>query len=207
MSRKDKKEWSLDTLLSVIGFIFELVRVVVDALRKRNGTVDDLRRLLKEPELVDQVFDLIVRPEKKDVPPSKSLWQNLLDACRQKQIYEDFTEAHYPLEPVAADESEWEVYEHHFEETVTGEEAFTRLEKLGYRHLNGTRRAMQFVAEHPNLQLDHPLVVTARWQFSVGRWCAPVFCRDGDWCELGLDWLDSSKFEPCFGWLVLRKRS
>ena len=32
MSRKDKKEWSLDTLLSVIGFIFELVRVVVDAL-------------------------------------------------------------------------------------------------------------------------------------------------------------------------------
>lgn len=60
MSRKAKKDWDLDTLLSVVGFVFELVRVVVNALRKRNGNVDHLRRLLKEPELVDQIFDLIV---------------------------------------------------------------------------------------------------------------------------------------------------
>jgi hypothetical protein len=60
MSRKDKKEWTLETLLSVVGFLFELLRVVVNALRARNGTVDDLRRLIREPKLVDQVFDLIV---------------------------------------------------------------------------------------------------------------------------------------------------
>lgn len=62
MSRKAKKDWDLDTLLSIVGFVFELVRVVVNALRKRGGNVNHLRRLLKEPDLVDQVFELIVVP-------------------------------------------------------------------------------------------------------------------------------------------------
>jgi hypothetical protein len=74
MSRSEKKEWGLDTLLSVLGFVFELIRVVVNALRKRNGTIDHLRRLLKEPELVDKVFDLIVvpQPEEQSAPSSPS---------------------------------------------------------------------------------------------------------------------------------------
>jgi hypothetical protein len=61
---RNKKEWDLETLLSIVGFVFELVRVTVNALRERNGTVDHLRRLLKEPELVNKVFDLIVEPMK-----------------------------------------------------------------------------------------------------------------------------------------------
>ncbi|GEM_PF-6829718 len=60
MSSRQKKDWNIDTLLSVIGFVFELMRVVVTALRKRGGGIDHLRRLLKEPALVDKVFDLIV---------------------------------------------------------------------------------------------------------------------------------------------------
>lgn len=60
MARKDKKDWDLGDLLSVVGFVFELLRVVVNALRKRGGTIEHLRRLLKEPDLVDKVFDLIV---------------------------------------------------------------------------------------------------------------------------------------------------
>lgn len=55
-----KKHWNIDTLLSVLGFMFELMRVVVNALRKRDGDIDHLRRLLKEPQLVDKVFNLIV---------------------------------------------------------------------------------------------------------------------------------------------------
>lgn len=73
MSRKDKKGWDLSVLLSVVGFVFELVRVTVNALRARNGTVDDLRRLLREPELVDEVFDLIVRGTKAVFPVWKTI--------------------------------------------------------------------------------------------------------------------------------------
>lgn len=60
MGRGEKKNWGLEELLSVVGFVFELLRVVVNALRKRGGTIEDLRRLLKDSALVDQVFDLIV---------------------------------------------------------------------------------------------------------------------------------------------------
>ena len=60
MSSRQKKDWNIDTLLSVLGFVFELMRVVVTALRKRGGGIDHLRRLLKEPALVDKVFDMIV---------------------------------------------------------------------------------------------------------------------------------------------------
>jgi hypothetical protein len=60
MSRNKNKDWDLGTLLSVVGFVFELIRVIVNALRKRDGTIDHLRRFLKEPDLVDKVFDLIV---------------------------------------------------------------------------------------------------------------------------------------------------
>lgn len=59
MNRK-KKDWDVETLLSIVGFVFELIRVVVNALRRRGGTIDHLRRLLKDPVLVDKVFDLIV---------------------------------------------------------------------------------------------------------------------------------------------------
>jgi hypothetical protein len=47
MSRANKKNgYDLETLLSVLGFVFELMRTVVNALRKRGGTIDHLRRLL-----------------------------------------------------------------------------------------------------------------------------------------------------------------
>jgi len=79
MSRSEKKEWGLETLLSVIGFIFELVRTVVGALRKRGGTVDHLRPLLREPELVDKVFDLIVG-QPAETPTSPGWWSQFLAA-------------------------------------------------------------------------------------------------------------------------------
>jgi len=67
MARKDKKDWGLEELLSIIGFVFELLRVVVNALRKRGGTIDDLRRFLREPDLVDRVFDMVVQKPMKAV--------------------------------------------------------------------------------------------------------------------------------------------
>lgn len=62
MSRKNRKNQDLETLLSDVGFLFELTRVMVNALRLRGGSINDLRRLLNEPDLVDKVLDLIVAP-------------------------------------------------------------------------------------------------------------------------------------------------
>ncbi len=66
--RSKEKNWNLRTLLSVIGFIFELIRVVVHGLEKRNGTIGHLRRLIKEPKLADRVFDLIIEQPVREQP-------------------------------------------------------------------------------------------------------------------------------------------
>jgi hypothetical protein len=86
MSRKNQRTWDLAELLSVIGFVFELLRVVVDALRKRDGTIEHLRRLLKEPPLVDKVFDLIVNKDN-SMSPSLRLVLDLLETG--KAVYQD----------------------------------------------------------------------------------------------------------------------
>lgn len=134
-------------------------------------------------------------------------WWQMCVACRQHLVTSDFSEVNFPLEPVALDEKEWEVYEHHFGHTVTGEEAFRELEKLGYRPLNGSRRAMEFIAAHTDLQLNHPLVVTARWQAPNESWFVPIFCHHpGGKREVDLLCL-TVNFGPRCGWLVLRKRA
>ncbi len=132
---------------------------------------------------------------------------DLLAACKQNgYVNSDFNKENFPLEPVASDESEWEVYEHHFDETVNGMDAFKKLEELGYR-LCGPRRAMEYVANgHLDVQLDHSLIVTARWQNSSGVWCAPIFRRHYDERRLSLCGIGGG-FDPSYGWLVLRKRS
>jgi hypothetical protein len=140
-------------------------------------------------------------------PPVKAIaktWRELFDACRQDYCNKYFNEKNFPLEPVAADEGEWEVYEHHFLEVVTGEVAFRRLEEMGYR-LCGPRRAMEYIAEHLELQLDHLIVVTALWPLGCGDWAVPVFSGPSGRRDMSLSGLDD-KFNPLHGWLVLRRK-
>lgn len=215
MSRENKKDWDLGTLLSVVGFVFELVRVTVNALRQRNGTVDHLRRLLKEPALVNQVFDLIVG--KVDVIITQT-FQSLLEACHQGGHRKpDFTESRWPLEPVAADEADWEVVEHHIQSSGTLTEGLHWLERLAvidsvrslgdFRLLTGSRRAMEYISTHQEAQLDHPIILPLRAQDSDGLWCFPVFSRDwyGRQRNLNLDSSDVT-FRSHYSWLVLCRK-
>jgi hypothetical protein len=185
-------------ILSGMGSGFQILK----ALRDAGATDEDLRRIIAEnspfPKLI---ADLIVT---KVAKPVASTFRDLLAACRQDWVSPDFNGANYPLEPTDPDEAEWEVYEYHFSETANGEDAFKNLEKLGYR-LCGVRRAMEFIAAYPDLQLDHPLVITARWQDPRGYWCAPFADRGVGKRRLDLVYL-ARGFDPRYGWLVLRKR-
>jgi hypothetical protein len=130
-------------------------------------------------------------------------FRRLLDFCHQDWVDSDFNEGNYPLEPVTSDEADWEVYEYHFLETVTGEEAFRRLEEMGYRLLGGSRRAMEFIAAHPDLQSDRALIITTR---SFGLF-APVFHQREAKRRLSLLPMMLGEVNSSCGWLVLRKRA
>ena len=104
---------------------------------------------------------------------------DLLVACKQSWFNSDFNENNFPLESISSDELDWEVHEYRFDRTVNGLDAFKKLKKLGYR-LCGPRRAMEYIAKNPDIQLNHPLITTVHWEFSKGFWCAPVFNRNYD---------------------------
>ena len=111
---------------------------------------------------------------------------------------------------VAPDESEWEVKEHFFGDDATGVEKLRRLaemEEKGEIRSCGVRRAMEYVAIHMDVQLDHPLVIPVSAQSSDGNLCLPAFnynWNDNRQRKLNL-YNVSNDFNQRCGWLVLRQ--
>ena len=140
-------------------------------------------------------------------------FKSLLDACHQDGYRSsDFTEDRFPLEPVATDEADWEVVEHYLTKTGTLDDGLKQLKKLEAKGeiklLTGSRRAMEYIAAHPEAQLDHPIILPLRARDSGGDCCLPVFSRR--WgggrrslflCRTG------STFGSLCSWLVLRPKS
>ncbi len=165
-------------IVSSAGFVSGFFTDLVTEVRRAGGTDEDIYRLAT-PDGKSTFIKVARLIAKKAVKSVAKTFAELLAACRQNWVDHSFTEKHFPLEPVAHDEDSWEVVEHRFDRAMTGEKAFVELRNLGYRLLGGSRRAMEFLAKNPDLQFDHPLVVTARWQDPRGYWCAPFADRFG----------------------------
>lgn len=202
MARKEEKD--VRSLLSDLGFMFEIFKVLIHAVLKLGGTREDLKRLVKEPTLVDEIAKLIV-VAKSAVTLS---FADFLAACKQSSVNEicgGFTEENFPLEPVADDENEWKVCEHCFLKEINGFDAFRQLEEdPGYRFC-GPRRAMEYVAEHPDGQLNYSLIVTTRVNLNACVCYVPIFHRTNDQRGLDIFKLDAD-FGPSYSWLVLKRK-
>jgi len=204
MSRK-KSEF-----LSAWGKAFEIFKALVDAVLAAGGNDDDIARIQTSKAMLAELVAVIMKYAKFTAKVVKKSFADLLAACKQNGYCNpEFTEERYPLEPVAADEGDYEVVEHHFTETVTLEEGLRRLAEMAakgeIRLLSGSRLAMEYIAAHLEAQLDHPIILPLRAQDSDGRWVVPFFCRDYGERVLYLFRLAYGAVPGC-GWLVLRKR-
>lgn len=206
MSRREKRDWGLEELLSIVGFVFELVRVVVNALRKRGGTIDDLRRLLKDQALVDHVFDLIVVKSIATfsalvtyVPPSLVVLKSAFDWV------DDFY-ATISFEPISRCHGVWTAVprEVSFEYVHLGRDASTD-DVLAKMDRQGLRPALYgellaFGAKYLDEQRKFPIVALGSvCRFSGGG--LYVACLDGFGSGCGLrllgvghDWYGSCRF-------------
>lgn len=195
---------------------WNLLGEVRERLTGRNGAgfAEDLGKFLKHG--LGPPGAAKVKKRKKDTGTHS--FAELLAACKQNWVHDDFTEEHFPLEPVAPDEADWEVYEHHFDREISGLRVFAELENRGYR-LCGPRRAMEFVAENQDIQLDHPLIIPTCWKSHDGNiWHVPLFGKrypisggcDLILCNLGHHYRPGfvlfHDFDPDHGWLVLRRK-
>ncbi|MBI2474836.1 hypothetical protein HYV69_00195 [Candidatus Uhrbacteria bacterium] len=164
MSRSARKDWNLDTLLSVVGFVFELTRVIVNALRKHNGTIDHLRRLIKEPDLVDRVFDLIV--------PVGSV----------------------PVKPISPNEYLIPVGDKvflvkHFNREIMSEDAIAEMDKLGYRPATHIE-TYSFQKARPDLHRQFWIVALGSFAMHDDGECVAVLDSGSGRRIFGRSWFD-----------------
>ncbi|MFH1946936.1 MAG: hypothetical protein ABIJ23_02140 [Candidatus Magasanikbacteria bacterium] len=198
--------------LKAFGKMFVIFKALIDEVLGLGGSDEDIALIGTNAELRRELATTIMRYANKATTIVQKSWQQLLTACQQYWFNPDFTEARWPLEPVAPDESEWEVKEHFFSDNATGEEKLRRLAEMvkkGEIRFCGVRRAMEYVANHLDAQLARPLVVPVSAQDSDGGLCLPIFShywnghrqRKLNLCSV------SNRFYPDCAWLVLRKRS
>ena len=220
MSRNNKKDWDIETLLSVIGFVFELVRVIVNALRKRSGTIDHLRRLLKEPALVDKVFDLIVVPGTATKPvldegeylvpidyaplPSKADLEKDYGKDNVSVIF-DGREFTYHASCVGVDQTPGEriMLVKHFGRNTESEANIAEMDKLGYRPATHIE-ACAFAKSNPELQRKFWIVALGSFALDGGRRCVAVLRSASGGRIFVSGWFDSG-WSADYRFLFVRK--
>ncbi len=144
-------------------------------------TRENLQEFLKNP---GKVMAIII-----------ATFQSLLEACHQSWVNSDINEKNFPL---VDDSTKGSVEEYCLgHDVASGKEAEKELKKLGYK-LVGMKRAMEYIAAHPDNQLDHPIVVVgARWQYPDGDVYVPYFFRSVSKRNLDLDWIDDDFSSHC----------
>lgn len=134
------------------------------------------------------------------VDQTKNLFQNLLTTCLQHWVNEEITVEHFPL--VDDGTSDKEIIECGFDNILTGFEAENKLKSRGYK-LVGMRRALEYIASHPDAQKDHPLIVLGAQWHNSGCIRLPVFYWGYDKLFLNLRWM-SDEFNPDCRFLVVQ---
>ncbi len=190
MSRKGKKDWDLWMLLSVVGFVFELMRVSVNALQKRGGTIEHLRRLLKEPALVDQVFDLLVPAGSvtevplgeneylvpvtyAPLPPFSELEQEF-GKGNVSNIFDGRPfQKHSSCENIDETPGDKVFLLKHFGRETRSEDNIAEMDKLGYRPATHIE-AYAFQKKHPELQRKFWIVALGSFAMFGGDRCVAV---------------------------------
>jgi len=177
--------------------------------------IQSLGMFLKMTEPDQKSIHDAINEVKMEAAGRLTTFTGLLKASKRNWHNPRFTKMRLTLEPIAADESEWEIDEHFFTTKITVEEGLHRLEEMqksGEIRLCGIRRAMECIIAHPNIEKEHPLAVQASSQdpdesfcsLAVFSWCD----SSGGFAEMySLQLCDSTEpSDPSWGWLILRKK-
>ena len=201
-------------LLNIIIAIVVAVKTLAAKLKKTDAEWTTALHQLSTPKgaaKIQRFAEIVLGVVAAPVVVIQRTWQDMLNACKQYWFNPDFTEARYPLEPVVADEAEWKVEEHFFDDDATGTKKLPRLAEMvkrGEIRICGVRRAEEDTADHLDIQLDHPRIIPVSAPDSGGILCLPAFhCHWDDVRERQLYlYRVSNDFNRRCGWLVLRKR-
>ncbi len=187
---------SRSELLSGVGAGFEILKAIVDAVLARGGTDENVREILRNGDIPDQIAELLVQSSVIQatysvvVDYTKSLSQ-MVKAGKYELVNSNIIADHFPIKGEGQQEVEVTLF--HFGRTMSSEEVISELKKAGYRPAR-IEELLALGAERPELQKQFSVVALGSvWRSPVGGRSVPCL----DWCAAGrnlrLRWLG-------FGW-------
>ena len=205
-----KEEKDLKEVLSNWGLAFELLKVLVHSILKKGGTIEHLRRLLKEPDLVSKVADLLVDKSVAAFSAIVTYIQPNLAELKQKfsWVNSDYAKADFKPIDRCKDVSR-DTREVAFEYVHMGRDASTD-EVLAEMDRHGLRPALYeellaFGAKYPDEQRQFPIIALGSvWRDFNGDLCVAYLNRNDSERGLGLDWISDRWGGGC-RFLAVRK--
>jgi hypothetical protein len=205
--RRSKRDQGIGDVVSNFGFAFELLKVIAHAVLAKGGTMQHLRRVVKESALQKQIADLIVpvgseieRPlvdGEYRVPVSYSMPRDkaTLESEFSKNGVSDLFTGNYEWQPHSScaeiDQTPGEriMLVKYFGRETTSEANIAEMGKLGYRpatHLE----AYAFAKANPELQRQFWIVALGSSTMDGADRYVAVLRSDSDGRVLGNDWFD-----------------
>ena len=214
--RQNKKDQGIAEVVSNFGFAFEVLKVIAHAVMAKDGNMQHLRRIVKEPALQRQIADLIVPagseierpladgeyrvPVAYDMPHSKSALESEFSKDGVSELFYGNYEWKNDRSCAEIDQTPGEriMLVKHFGRNTTSEANIVEMDKLGYRpatHLE----AYAFARANPELQRHFPIIALGSSALSGGNRYVAVLSggpvrRILDFHWFGGEWSSDSRF-------------
>ena len=198
MARKEEKD--VRSLLSDLGFMFEIFKVLIHAVLKLGGTREDLKRLVKEPALVDEIAKLIVGAKSVAVDTFHVMSDFVTPTYAELKTRFDWVNDWYEqveFKVINACKSVSRehkprgiVFEYvHMDRCVSTEEVLAKMEKRNLRPAI-YEEGLAHAEAHPDEQRKFPIVMLGSFCADPGgRRLVAVLYEGGDGRRLGLGWV------------------
>jgi hypothetical protein len=221
MRQEKKNQQPISDVLSNLGFAFEVFKVIAHAVMAKGGTMQHLRRIVKEPALQRSIADLVVPAGSEierplvdgeycvhvgyDMPRDKAT----LEAEFSKNGVSDLFTGNYEWTNhpscTGIDQTPGEriMLVKHFDRETESEANIAEMDKLGYRpatHLE----AYAFAKANPELQRQFWIVALGSSAMDDGRRCVAVLGSVSDRRILDRGWFGYG-WRSSFRFLFVRK--
>lgn len=211
----NKKDRDLKDVLGNVGFVLEVFKVLVHAVLALGGTIEHMRRLIKEPELARSIARLIVpeialslpvgggpyRGGPAGAPVFRAFVQYVQPAYAiLKQafdwVYDGYKNAEFTAieacKNVLREACEIEFELVHFGKDMSTDVILAELDKRGLRPAL-YEELLAFAAKYPELQKQFPIVALGSVCRNDGDLFSPYVSWGGDERSLNFAWFD-------YGW-------
>lgn len=219
--RQNRKEQGIAEVVSSFGFAFEMLKVIAHAVMAKGGTMQHLRRVVKESTLQRQIADLIVPDGSTEerplvdavyrVPVSYNMPQNRerLEADFSKDGVSETFFGNFQWQPHSScaeiDQAPGErtMLLMHFNQVIESEEVISRMNAQGYRpatHLE----AYAFAKANPDLQRKYCIIALGSSTRHGDHHVVTVLYGGSDRCLLSDHWVGDG-WRSGFRFLAVRK--